>query len=65
MPEPVRLTIECGPEGNVSVFGPIQDKLFCYGLLEIAKDVIRDYGAKKSPIIIPTPTIKFSPERSN
>jgi hypothetical protein len=27
----------------VQVFGPLWDKVLCYGLLEVAKDAIRDY----------------------
>ena len=29
--------------GKVSVTGPIQNKALCYGLLECAKDAIRDF----------------------
>ena len=32
-----------GESKNVQVQGPIKDKVLCYGMLEMAKDAIRDY----------------------
>lgn len=47
------LTIILHPNGNVDVNGPLQDKILCYGLLEIAKDLIRNY--KPGAILKPSP----------
>lgn len=40
-----------GPPAGVQVTGPIQDKMLCYALLELAKDAIRDF--KPSTIVAP------------
>lgn len=41
----IQLVIEMTPDGKVGVIGPLQNKVLCYGLLEIAKEVIREAGA--------------------
>ena len=43
-----KLTITMSPNGEVRVHGPIDNALLCYGLLEVAKDVIRDHIKKKA-----------------
>ena len=43
-----KLTITMSPNGAVSVTGPIDNGLICYGLLEVAKDVVRDHIKKKA-----------------
>ena len=48
----IKLTIMLTQDGNVSVEGPLQDKILCYGLLEMAKDTIKNFVP--SPIITPT-----------
>ena len=50
-----KLTITLSPNGQVSVTGPIDNAMLCYGLLEVAKDVVRMHVMKKaeSPIIQP------------
>lgn len=49
----VQIIITLNPDGvNINVTGPLDQKVLCYGLLERAKDVVRDY--KPSPIIKPT-----------
>lgn len=40
-----RLVIEI-VNGQLKISGPIQDKMLCYGMLELAKDAIRDMHAK-------------------
>jgi hypothetical protein len=42
------LTIQVDKDGNVGIEGPIDQKLFCYGLLEVAKEMIHDYHVKKA-----------------
>ena len=44
----VKLVIELDKMGRMKVEGPIQDKVFSYGLLEAAKDQIREWHKKKS-----------------
>jgi hypothetical protein len=55
MPAPsCKLIIELAPGGRINVSGPLHDKMLCYGMLESAKDSIRDYQAKaQSPILVP------------
>jgi hypothetical protein len=57
------LTITIGPNG-CQVQGPINDKMFCYAALELAKDAIRSYGQNpeaKAPLIVPaTPGLRIT-----
>jgi len=46
-----QLLISVSATGDVNVSGPIGDKLLCYGLLGIARDLIRDY--QPSTVIVP------------
>lgn len=42
----IELTIRMlPPDGRIEVTGPINQKALCYGLLECAKDAIRDHVA--------------------
>ena len=52
----VQLVIEMDPQGNVSVTGPIANKLLCYGLLESARDAIKDHCDKQGQHKIVAPT---------
>lgn len=53
-PEKMVLEISYDPKtGGVQVHGPIGNKLFCFGLLEMAKMVIKDFNVEKSQIIKP------------
>jgi hypothetical protein len=36
------LKIEINERGDVSVIGPVQNKLVAYGMLELARDAIKD-----------------------
>jgi len=47
----MELTIKLSADGKVTVSGPIHEKLVCYGLLEAAKDAIREFGAQSSSIV--------------
>ena len=42
-PDVVRLVIEVSAQNGVTVSGPIHDKILCFGLLECAKDAVRDH----------------------
>ena len=48
-------------KGEVMVHGPIHDKVLCYGLLECAKDAVRDFndkgGAAGKGLLVPTITL--------
>ena len=48
------LAITMTDDGQVQVAGPIENKVLCYGLLEVAKDIIND-ATKKSDHRIVTP----------
>ncbi len=37
------LTIRFAPGKPPTVSGPIENKMLCYGMLEVARDIIRDY----------------------
>lgn len=44
----IQLIIELDAQGSIHVGGPIHDKVLCYGLLEAAKDAIREHVAMKA-----------------
>lgn len=48
-----RLVIDLTDAGQLNVQAPLQDKILCYGLLEAARDVIKDYVAPESRIAVP------------
>ena len=43
-----KLTIILSPNGKVQVEGPVDQAMLCYGLLDVAKDVIRTHAQKKA-----------------
>ncbi len=45
---PIQLIITLDDKGQVSVNGPIDQTMFCFGLLEVAKDSIRKHGDEKA-----------------
>jgi hypothetical protein len=57
MEVPAKLIIELLPNGQIAVSGPIDNKLLCYGLLECARDAIRDFKKVDSDILLPTDQI--------
>jgi hypothetical protein len=44
----IELKITRHPDGKIDVNGPIQDKFFCYTMLEIARDAIQELHAKQA-----------------
>lgn len=50
---PQRIIIEMTDDGQFNVHAPLQDKILCYGLLEAARDVIKDYMAPDSRVVAP------------
>ena len=49
------LKISMDDAGNISVNGPIDNQLLSYGLLEVAKDVIKQHAAENARKIQPAP----------
>lgn len=45
------IIIKMDEQGRVDVTGPLHNKIVCYGLLEFAKQIIKD--AKQSNIVQP------------
>jgi hypothetical protein len=54
-----QLTITMDDAGNIGIEGPVDQKMVCYGLLECARDAIKDHCdrafANRSPIAIAGP----------
>jgi len=48
-----QITITMTSDGKVHLQGPIQNKVLCYGLLEIAKETIGHHKPDSSPILTP------------
>lgn len=44
------MTISVDHAGNIRVNGPVHNKMMCYGLLEAAKDAVRDYKPNEPKI---------------
>jgi hypothetical protein len=49
-----QIIITVKPDGNLDVTGPLNEKLLCYGMLELAKEIIGNY--KPGAIITPSPS---------
>lgn len=50
---PIQLVISVDDNGRISVNGPIKDMVQAYGLLELAKDVIRDFQQQQARRVQP------------
>ena len=50
-----KLVIWINPDGTVAVNGPLDNKMLCYGLLDCARDAIKDFNdnKNKSAIVVP------------
>jgi hypothetical protein len=42
------MTITIEDNGTINVTGPIQDKILAYGMLESAKDAVREFLARQA-----------------
>lgn len=42
-----QITVTLTNNGQVQVSGPIDNRMLCYGLLEMAKDVVREFVANQ------------------
>ena len=47
IPLVAEITITMFKDGTVNVRGPLEDRLLCYGLLEGARDVVREFRTDK------------------
>lgn len=47
-PPIAQLLITLTSTGQIQIQGPIQDKTLCYGLMESAKDAIREHHAEQA-----------------
>jgi len=50
--ELARLTVVLWADGEVTVNGPLSEKMQCYGMLDCAKDAIRGYQAPAQPLAV-------------
>jgi hypothetical protein len=54
----VQIVITVSADGGVQLAAPLHDKILCYGLLELAKDMVRAHNAASEAgprIQLPTP----------
>ena len=51
---PIQLLITLTGDGQVQVAGPLEDRVLCYGLLEAARDAVREYRPDPSGVAVPT-----------
>lgn len=50
----MQLVIDVSDGGQVSVTGPIENKILCFGLLKVAEQVVAAHGQEQaSPILRP------------
>ena len=51
--EKPKLIVELDPQtGAVTVNGPINDQIFCFGMLELAKEAIRTHAKEQNQRIL-------------
>jgi hypothetical protein len=53
MPQPTVLTITLDDNAEISVQGPIGNKLICYSMLELARDAIKDHHDRARRVMDP------------
>jgi len=47
-----QLLITVAPDGQVHVQGPLQQKIACLGVLDMARKAVHDFDPKKGPDIV-------------
>lgn len=57
MPKQIILTLE--DNGQLNLQGPIENSILCYGMLEVAKDILRDFQTKKRDSRIEVPQLEL------
>lgn len=56
----ILMTIGKNEAGQLTVAGPLHDKVMCYGLLEAAKDAVRSHVVDPKPDVwVPPPGTKI------
>lgn len=50
--QPIQIVIAMTPDGQVSVNGPLENKVLMLGLLEIAKDLALKHKQEEAPRVI-------------
>lgn len=50
---PVQLVITLTDEGQLNVSGPIDNKMLCYGILEVAKEVVAERARQSQKLVQP------------
>jgi hypothetical protein len=66
--QPVELKISMVPGQAPQITGPLQDKMLCYAMLEIARDAIQSLNFEKPGLVTPAkilPEILMSPAVRN
>ena len=51
------LKITVTRDGQIGVEGPLENKLLCMGILEMAKDAIKAYDPKKIQLVRPVSVV--------
>jgi len=47
------IVITLNAAGQIHVTAPLQNKMLCYGLLEVARDVVQGFQPAQAPAILP------------
>ena len=49
----MRISVIIGDDGQASVEGPLQNKVICYGLLQVGMDLVRSHkpGLQVEPVV--------------
>jgi len=48
-----KIVIKLHSNGSVEVEGPFNDKILCYGLLEMGKEIIKGHVPEQKNILVP------------
>lgn len=51
--EMAKIEIVLMDNGSVTIKGPIKDRLICYGMLEVASDIVRSESVEKKMVDVP------------
>jgi hypothetical protein len=62
---PLELKIMQDDAGQISVSGPIENKILCYGLLEIARDAIVAHHEKAKRLVQPAAAFPVALTKGN
>ena len=58
---PVKIEIVMTDDGQIGFRGPVENKILCYGLLEVARDIISAHGIEKSQVQLVVPQVSLPP----